>query len=373
MDITFLIRSLGAGGAERQVSVLARALAGRGVGVRVLTFYPGGEIADELAAAGVPLTSLDKAARWDLAGFGRRLAAVLAARPPDVLMSVLPVANIVSLVARWAAPEARLVWGIRAGFMDLGRYDRLTRWSYALEGRLARLADHAIANAPAARDHAIARGYPADRITVIPNGIEVDRFQPDAKSGAALRRQWGGDGRPLVGLVARLDPIKDHDTFLGALAACPGVRGVCVGDGPEAARLHTLAGELGVAERLVWAGNHRDMTAVYNALDMVCLSSRGEGFPNVLAEAMACGVPCASTDVGAAATLLAGLGPVVPVGNAAALARAITATLDRPPAAAALRARIVERYGPAALVEATMTVLSALPPRRTPAPHPRET
>jgi glycosyltransferase involved in cell wall biosynthesis len=113
--------------------------------------------------------------------------------------------------------------------------------------------------------------------------------------------------------------MKDHATLLKAAALVLPNREdvflVCVGDGPPAYRekLQNQASSLGIADRTIWAGIQDDMAAAYNAFDVCCLSSAfGEGFPNALGEAMACGVPCVATDVGDAARILADCGVVVP-------------------------------------------------------------
>src|SRR5262249_22113417 len=150
------------------------------------------------------------------------------------------------------------------------------------------------------------RGLPAERIAVVPNGIDTEAMQPDAVAGSALRRAWGmSPGAFVIGCVARLDPMKDHANLLNAAATLtrgnPHGRFVCAGDGPAAYRceLQALASSLGVADRVVWAGEIRDVKAAYSAFDIATLPSAfGEGFPNVIGEAMACGTPTVATDVG---------------------------------------------------------------------------
>jgi glycosyltransferase involved in cell wall biosynthesis len=144
------------------------------------------------------------------------------------------------------------------------------------------------------------------RMVVIPNGIDSERFRPDAAARAELRREWNvSDDHVLVGIVSRLDPKKNHAAFLRAavavLAERDDVTFVCVGDGPAEYRaaLVRLASDLKLDDHLVWAGARLDMPRVYNALDLIVSSSSwGEGFPNVVAEAMASGVPSVVTDAG---------------------------------------------------------------------------
>ena len=142
-------------------------------------------------------------------------------------------------------------------------------------------------------------------MVVIPNGIDSERYKPDTLARVELRREWGvSDEQALVGLVARLDPRKNHAAFLRAAAYLVAekndVRFVCVGGGPETYRAALVrdASDLGLDGHLTWAGDRLDMPRVYSALDVLVSSSSWEGFPNVVAEAMACGVPCVVTDAG---------------------------------------------------------------------------
>src|SRR5262249_55975595 len=156
------------------------------------------------------------------------------------------------------------------------------------------------------RANAAARGFPIDRVAVVPNGIDTDAMRPDAAAGRAQRRQWElPDSAFVIGCVARLDPMKDHTTLINAAAAFAransDARFVCAGNGSPSYRdaLTRLAGSLGLADRMRWVGEIDDVKAAYNAFDIATLPSAfGEGFPNVVGEAMACGVPVVATDVG---------------------------------------------------------------------------
>jgi len=172
---------------------------------------------------------------------------------------------------------------------------------------------------------------------VISNGIDTERFQPDSEAGAKVRSEWGiSPNTILIGLVGRLNPMKDHPTFLKAAALLSkemeDVHFVCVGVGEEnyAKELYQLTDDLGIAEKIIWAGGRSDMPAVFNALNIACSSSSdGEGFPNVVGEAMACGVPCVVTDVGDSAWIVGDKGVVVPPKNPEALKTAINELIDK--------------------------------------------
>jgi len=370
MRIAFLTRSLNYGGAERQLVTLARGLAARGHEVHVGVFYSGGPLAADLSDCPVRLHELGKRGRWDVAGFLWRTRRFLRRVEPEVLHGYLVAPNLVSLLLGRRRHGTRVVWGVRASDMDLDRYDWLARATFGLSRRLAGRADLIIANSEAGLRFHADRGYPGDRMVCIPNGIDTAHFRPDPESGRACRNEWdAGHGVRLIGHVGRLDPMKDHPTFLAAAARLARERGdvrfVCVGAGPPAyaAELQRKAQELGLASRLVWAGSRDDMPAVFNALDLFASSSCfGEGFPNVVAEAMACGVPCVVTDVGDSARVVGDLGTVVPPGDPDRLAAGWREQLDREPpfSAALLHRHIAQEFPVDALIERTESRLCGL-------------
>jgi glycosyltransferase involved in cell wall biosynthesis len=371
--ILFLTRSLERGGAERQLVVLSKGLARREHAVVVAVFYGGGAFEADLLAAGVRLIVLDKRGRWDLLPFFFRLLRVLRRECPTVLHAYLTVPNLLAALCKPFLPGTRIVWGLRASNMDLQRYDWLARLTAWLEARFSRLADRVIANSQAGKLHALRVGFREKSIEVIHNGIDTERFCFDAEGRGCLRAEWGiKDDEVLVGLAARLDPMKDHPTFLAAASIVareyPAVRFVCVGGGAGgyADTLKQQAAAHGLGNKLVWAGPRDDMPAVFSAFDIaVSASSFGEGFSNTLAEAMACGLPCVATDVGDSALIVGAAGAVVPTRNPDALARAIGQLVSLSPEARralgeACRARVTAEFGIERLVERTEHVLEAL-------------
>ena len=161
---------------------------------------------------------------------------------------------------------------------------------------------HLITVCQEAFTQALAMGVPPDRLALIPNGVDLERFRPGA-GGEVFRAAIGVPlEAPLVGFVGRLEPEKGPDLFLRAIAPLyhnrPEVHFVMVGDGSMAGQLAALAAQLGLGERLHMTG-HQDVTAeVYGAFDLLAQTSRSEGMPLVLLEAMACGVPAVVIAVG---------------------------------------------------------------------------
>jgi len=334
--LVILARKLDAGGAERQLVVLAKALADRGREVHVVLFYRGGVFDQELLDSRVQVHYLDKGHRWDIPAFLWRAVVALRRIAPDVVYAFLDVPNILAALLRPWVRWPRLIWSIRVAHMDMSRYDRVMRMAHHIESRLSAMADLVVSNSDAGADWAAQRGMARNRLVVIRNGIDTERFRPGIEGAGDLRQTWSvpRDAR-LVGLVGRMDVMKDHPNFLRAAAQVAArdasVYFVCVGSGtPEAqARLQALGRELGLADRLIWAGPRSDMPRVYNALQLLCLSSNAEGFPNVVGEAMACGVPCVVTNVGDAAHVVGDCGAVVPPADHTALGEGLLAMLAR--------------------------------------------
>lgn len=327
----FLIRSFGRGGAERQLVALASELQRSGWEIAIACFYVGGAFQADLARAGVRVIDLKKRGRWDVLGFLWRLLHVFREYDADIVHGYMPVANMLALLARVGHRDVSVIWGVRASNIDLAYYDWLSRLTFWASCKFARLADRVIANSHAGADYHVAHGHPAVSMAVIPNGIDVESFCFDLTGRERLRREWKVNNNDrLIGLVGRLDPMKDHKTFLDAAALLaersPHWRFVCVGEGPVnyTESLHQQSEALGLNGRLIWSGARDDMRSVYSSLDIaVSSSSFGEGFPNVVAEAMACERPCVVTDVGDSALIVGKCGLVVPPRNPAALAAAI--------------------------------------------------
>jgi glycosyltransferase involved in cell wall biosynthesis len=372
MRILFLVRSLGVGGAQRQLVAVARGLHGAGHDVSVAVFYSGGVFEDDLRSRAIPIHRLGKRGRWDVLAPFMRLVRVTRAERPDVVYAYMGLANQSASLVKPLCRGTRIVWGIRSAIEDLRPYGWVSRITPLLDRVASPLADRIVVNSEAARRAAVRRGLAAGRIAVVPNGFDCDRFRPDPEGRDRQRRAWGVGDAAVVGMVARLDPVKDHATFLRAASRVakerPEVRFVCVGDGDGRYRrnLEQLATELGLSGRLTWAGERAVTSAVYSALDVAVLSSGpGESFPNVVGEAMACGTPCVVSDSGDAPLVVGETGAVFPSGDATALARAVVSLLDRARAAGdgasrAARARIEQHYSLELLVRRTEEALAGV-------------
>ena len=259
----------------------------------------------------------------------------------------------------------RLVWGIRCSDMDMRRYGRSTRYVLKLLPPLSSRTDLVLCNSEAGRTAHERLGYRPPRWQVVPNGLDLDSFRPRRDERGAVRAELGlSEDDYVVGMCARVDPMKDHDTFVKAAAifadTAPEARFVLIGAGSDEAGsvLDRAIAMSGIGDRFVRLGRRRDVGRLHAALDIAALSSAfGEGFPNVLAEAMACGVPCVATDVGDSASIVGDTGLIVPPGDAQALATALDALRCEGPdgrarRGAAARERVASQFTLATMIEA---------------------
>jgi glycosyltransferase involved in cell wall biosynthesis len=382
--VAFLIRDLSCGGAEKQLVTLAKALNLQDFDVTVLCFYPNGSFEKDFSGTTVKLLSLEKKGRWDMIGFFWRLFYQLRFIRPDILHTYLPDSNVIAIFLKPFFPNTKIVWGIRHSNWGIPqsskpRDKQFVKWDGAqnsllyLEQKLARFADLIIANSYAGQKYHLTKGFPAENMIVIPNGIDADRFQPDSEVGLTVRQEW--DVLPntiLIGLVGRIAPMKDYPTFLQAATLLykerQDLRFVCVGKEQQpdyTKQLYELTNQLGIPDRVIWAGARSDMPEVYNALDIiVSTSAYGEGFSNAIGEAMASGKPCIVTDVGDSAWIVGNQGIVVPSGDPQALKTAVLQLIMEMGAGnqiqAKVRQRIVENFSVPQLALNTKCALMSL-------------
>jgi glycosyltransferase involved in cell wall biosynthesis len=362
--LVLVTRCLDFGGAERQLVELARGLHDRGHAVLVISLYPG-PLGEELAAAGVPWMCAHKRGRWDMLGPLRRVRAAAAGFRPEVVHGYLSSGNLVALfLAR--ALGARVVFGIRSSHLDLSCEGRFVRVASLVESWALRAADLIIVNSFAGRETVDPDRRRRDRVRVVHNGIDIERFRPRSDERACDPTR-----AIVVGAVGRLHPQKGMPTLLAAMAQAvdvdPRLRVRCVGDGDPAviADLRRRSVDLGISERISFENARSDIETVYPDLDILVSASVGESFPNVVAEAMACGIPAVVTDVGDSALIVGDTGVVVEPGNQQQLADAVlrlVSVLDTRASdvGRACRSRIVDRFATSTLLTRTEDLLVAL-------------
>jgi glycosyltransferase involved in cell wall biosynthesis len=322
-----------AGGAERHMLELWRRLDRERFEVEIAVFQRRGQFAEEVSALGWPLHDLGMGdtiyAPRGIMGFARLVRQVLRFRP-DVIQGYLFGPNL------FAALAGRLC-GVPVVVISKRQVDAFeTPRQVAVQRFAHRLATHVVAVSEAVGETSVRLGVARERVTVIPNGVDVDRF-----AGASIDPALQGEnGAPVVGSVGCLAARKDYRTLLDALALLDrrgrSFRAVLVGEGKERSALERHTQELGLSGRVRFLGERPDVERLLPGMDVFVLSSREEGIPNALLEAMAAARPAVATAVGGTPEVLEDgkTGWLVPPGDPTALAAALEAALsDRAEAA----------------------------------------
>ena len=366
--IVHVISDLDTGGAEVMLAKLVGAMDRGRFFNTVISLTDRGQLGEQVESSGVAVHTLGmKRGRPDIWALPR-LVRLFKTLNPTIVQSWLYHADFLSALAVKFSGLPVLVWNLRCSDMDLKHYPPLTRWVQRVLAQWSATPAAVIVNSEAGKQQHERVGYRPRRWDVIPNGFDTERFRPDTSLRLPLRQEWKvRQDAVIVALVARVDPMKDHATFINAAQqvanARQNVNFLLVGKDTET--LAPVIAAKGLTDRVRVLGYRNDVEHLLPGTDVLCLSSYGEGFPNVLGEAMACGIPCVSTDVGDARSIIFDTGLVVPARDPAALAHAMIDLIDRGPAARATlgraaRERIEKTYSLPMIVEQYMATYSNL-------------
>lgn len=323
----------------------------------VVSMTSRGELGSRIEGLGVPVRALGMTPGIStLVGLGR-LIRLLRAERPHVLQTWLYHADLLGLIAGKVAGVPAIAWNVRCAELEKKDHPLHLWWTLNVLARASGLPDAVVVNSAAGRLASERSGYRPKRWQLIPNGFELDVFRPSGDARLAIRKELGVAAESvLIGLVARYDPMKDHGTFLRAAGTLhkvrPDVHFVLAGRGVDwqntALKEEIATLDLDGCVHLL--GERADIAVVTAALDIASCSSYSEGFPNVVGEAMACGVPCVATNVGDCASILGDAGVVVPARDPGAMAGAWERLLameedERRAVGVKGRARIGSHYG----------------------------
>ena len=375
IKLLHLITNLSIGGSEIILWRLLERMDGTRFANAVVCLIETGAVADRIRALGIPVFSLGMKRKWPDPGGLTGILRLLREERPDILQTWLYHSDLLGLIAGKIRGVPRLLWNVRCSNMGMTRYGKLPAMVVALNARLSGIPDSIIVNSYAGKEYHQRIGYRPKQWEVIPNGIDPEVFKPDEKARTGLRTELGLPEKSLlIGLIARFDPMKDHRNYFLAARHLLNVAGgeedvhfVLAGFGVDASNvtMDGIISECGLDGRVHLLGERTDIPFVTSALDIASSTSLGEGFPNVVGEAMACGVPCAVTDVGDSARLVGDAGRVVPPGDPIALAAAWSELIRmgkdrRRSIGEAARRRIAEDFSIDAMVRRYEQVYEAL-------------
>lgn len=322
---------------------------------QVITLIKGGELSSRIERLGIPVHSLGVSRTAPNLGDISKLVRDLRQSQPNLIQTWMYQSDLAGGVLGKLFTGAPIIWNIRCSYPDWAgkRTLRIAQGCAVLSPLIpARIICGSVS---ALNDH-LALGYKKEKMVVIPNGFDLDRFRPDAAARLVVREELQlAPETKLVGLFARFALVKDPANFVRAAAwlhrTMPDVHFVMCGAEMswEHRQLVEWIEQTGVRERFHLLGQRHDVPRWMAAMDVIVLSSESEGFPNVLGEAMACGVPCVATDTGDAALIVGDTGKVVPRKDSEKLAEACAALLrlseeDRRQLGLAARRRIEEHY-----------------------------
>lgn len=373
IKLTHIITGLNTGGAEMMLSKLIERMKREVFSQEIISLTDIGPVGEKLAKMGYPVFALGMSRKVSYPGAFIRLVRYLKKTRPHLIQTWMYHADLVGGLAAKLAKGIPVVWGIHHSNLGLEGNKRTTIWTAKLCARLSRLVPIKIVCCSEASKHIHTElGYDSEKMIVIPNGFDLTAFSPDPEARISVRRELGiPENSILIGLVARFDPLKDHGNFLQAAGilienltlSTQEIHFILCGSGViwENEFFVKKINGYGLNNRVHLLGRREDIPRLTAAFDIASSSSSGEGFPNIIGEAMACGVPCVVTNVGDSALIVGDAGIVVPPKNPKALAEAWLNLIkagkeERKRLGERARRRVLENYNLPNIVERYVTL-----------------
>jgi glycosyltransferase involved in cell wall biosynthesis len=331
VKIAHVITTLEAGGAQRMLYKLAVNSQHPTWEYAVVALSGGGVMERYFRKHDIPIHPLGMQQGVPSIGALRKMNRFLREWKPDLIQGWMYHSNVLASTAGWMTDrDIPVLWNVRHSLHDIKKEKLLTqlviwwsKWSSSTPETII------YNSAVSARQHENI-GFEPSKTRVIPNGFDLEKYRPDPIKRACIRAELGiSDETVLIGKIARYHPMKDHENFLRAAAKTVGhpsdIHFLLVGSNVDHSnkKLDSVVKELGLGAKVTLLGERHDIPAITAALDIATLASAwGEGFPNVVGEAMATGIPCVVTEVGDASRAIGSTGKVCPPSDSDALASA---------------------------------------------------
>ena len=330
--VIHIITDLDTGGAEMMLYKLLTSLRNEAVDFLVVSLMNRGDITERIEALGVKVETLylKQGQRPGLKTI-KKLNKIMRVYNPDVVQGWMYHGNIAATIAVFLCwpfrKKVKLFWNIRQTLYNLDSEKRQTRWLIVLGRWLSFLPHGIIYNSSLSLKQHAAIGYSEKKNHMIPNGFDLEKFSSNKTNYQGFRKELGvSDNAILIGHISRLHPMKDHVTLLKAINRVAKE----ISNYEETHKVlfllvgHNVTIDLSNNAAIHFLGERSDIPRIMSALDVLVSSSAwGEGFPNVIGEAMASEVPCVVTDVGDSAHIVGKYGKVCPVGDDRCIAESL--------------------------------------------------
>lgn len=326
--IVFVITGLSVGGAEMMLLKLLSQLDRSRFSPYVISLTTEGEIGSRLAELNIPVFVLNMHSAKSRTVCLFKMVKIIKRLNPSVVQTWMYHADLVGGIAARLAGVEHIVWCIRNSNLSKTATKLTTLMVVKLCAYCSRwLPEQIISCSRRAMDIHVEVGYAVSKMLVIPNGFDLHCFGPNPAARESVRQEIGVDAcTPLVGLIGRFDPQKNHLGFVEAAKVVhqerPDAHFLLAGRNVDQSNrvLRGAINSAGLNDNCHLMGLRDDVPRLMAALDVLLLSSSGEAFPNVIGEAMACEVPCVVTDVGDSAYIVGETGRVVASGDMVSLA-----------------------------------------------------
>ncbi len=337
IKLTHIITGLNTGGAEMMLQKLLSAIDRDTFDCTVISLTDCGAVGDKIRALGFTVHTLGMKRGVPNPIALLKLVKILRQIKPDAIQTWMYHADLLGGLAAKLAGSFPVAWGIRHSDLDPKDSSRMTIWTAKLCAILSGVLPTQIVCCSEASERVhVKLGYNKEKMIVIPNGFDLTKFKPDANAKGRLRDMLGLEpSAVIIGHVARFNAQKDHNSFVEAAGILSkknnNVHFVLCGDDvtDENTELNKWIDDAGIVDRVHLLGRRSDVAELVPGFDIATSSSSfGEGFPNVVGEAMACAVPCVVTDVGDSALIVGDTGEVVNPRDPVALASAWENIID---------------------------------------------
>lgn len=336
LRIVHLITGLGTGGAEMMLYRLLSRMVHDRFAPTVISLSDEATLIERFEALGISVQVIGMKPGKPSFTSIRKLIRAVRNLKPDMIQGWMYHGNMAALLsAACSSYKLPVIWNVRQSLYSLEYEKKGTAAIIRAGCYLSKYPQRIIYNSKTSAEQHEKIGYLRAKRALIPNGFETDIFKPSMDARAAVRKELNiQNDSPVVGLIGRYHPMKDHANFIQAAAIQTKrhpsthfiMAGAQVNENNRTLLRHI--GDFNLQSRFHLLGERTDISSITAALDIASSSSYTEGFPNVVGEAMACGVPCVITDVGDSAWIVGDTGKVVPPRNAEALAKACIELID---------------------------------------------